>query len=80
MELEGECEGEEEQTKSNPFSLSKEKPQNQNPKGKKTQEEQHLHEWLVKEQSKYLKEHGAEGMASLDWDQYVKTYYRRGKG
>jgi len=44
--------------------------QNQN-----KQEEQHLHEWLLREQAKFINEHGADDIDKVDWKQYAKTYY-----
>ena len=45
-------------------------------KDPKDQEKKRLHAWLVKEQAAYIKEHGIEGIDTLDWDRYIKTHFR----
>ena len=55
-------------SKSLSFSLK----QMQNPK---EEEEKRKHEWLVKEQAAFVKQHGAYDFAKYDWDRYVKEYY-----
>lgn len=61
----------EEKAGQNPLSFSVKEVQNP-----KKAEEQRLHEWLIREQAAYIKEHGAEGIYTLDWKQYARTYYR----
>lgn len=46
----------------------------QNPK---THEEKRKHEWLVKEQAAFLKEHGNKDFEKVDWEKYIVTYYPR---
>lgn len=38
-------------------------------------EKQALHEWLLREQAQYVKEHSTEDLDKIDWKKFLETYY-----
>lgn len=66
--------------KVNPLSLSKNELQDpKTPKSHGARPDQKKHEWLLKEQANYLKEHGNKDFERMNWEKYTADYYQGGQ-